>query len=246
MHEATMLRYLTRNPLDEVTAPRAPRHEMQTLTREQVQRLLLSTKGTRWHALWGLLVSTGLRLGEATALRWSDLDLAKGAAIIQRSVQRQPQMGMVFVEPMTRTSRRKVQLPLGVVHMLKDHRALVAKQRLAASVEWQDNNLVFPALSGGPIDPARVNQALHMALHRAGLPPVRVHDLRHTAATLLLEAGTHPKVVQDLLGHSSIAMTLDLYSHVTPRIQQEATTRMQEVLFGTETEHRTARKQVRG
>jgi len=129
--------------------------------------------------------------------------------------------------------------------MLKDHRALVAKLCTAAGAQWRDEGLMFPSLSGGPLDPARVNQALHMALHKAGLPPVRAHDLRHTAATLLLETGTHPKVVQDLLGHSTIAMTLDLYSHVTPRIQQEATTRMQELLFGIENEPRTARKHDR-
>ena len=91
---------------------------------------------------------------------------------------------------------------------------------------------VFPALTGSPIDPGTVNTALHTALHIAGLPRLRVHDLRHTAATLLLEQGIHPKLVQDLLGHSSIALTLDTYSHVTPRLHQEATDTMQGLLFG--------------
>jgi integrase len=136
------------------------------------------------------------------------------------------------------------------VQALHGHKTLVLQQRLMTGSGWHEQDLVFPSLTGGPLDPARVNQALHTALHKAGLPVLRVHDLRHTAATLLLEAGTHPKVVQDLLGHSTIAMTLDLYSHVTPRIQQEATTRMQELLFGgtsgtlTTQEHEKSGKSV--
>ena len=242
LREATMLHYLGHNPVDEVSPPRAPRHEMQTLTREQVQTLLSSSNGTRWQALWSLLVSTGLRLGEATALRWNDLDLRHGTVVIQRSVQRQREVGLVYVEPKTRSSRRTVLLPPGVVQALHGHKTLVLQQRLMAGSGWHEQDLVFPSLSGGPIDPARVNQALHTALHKAGLPLLRVHDLRHTAATPLLEAGTHPKVVQDLLGHSTVAMTLDLYSHVTPRIQQEATMRMQELLFGGTSGTRTTQE----
>jgi site-specific recombinase XerD len=119
------------------------------------------------------------------------------------------------------------------VAVLKQHQQIMQNQRASADVLWQDHDLVFPSLTGAPLDPAGVTHALHRFLHRAGVPPVRVHDLRHTAATLLLEEGTHPKVVQDLLGHSSIAVTLDLYSHVTPRIQREATARMEDLLFGS-------------
>ena len=96
---------------------------------------------------------------------------------------------------------------------------------------WHDFDLVFPSLTGGPVDPSRVNQAFHTALHKAGLPRLRPHDLRHTAATLLLEAGIHPKVVQEMLGHSSVTLTLDTYSHVTPRLHQEAASAMQAILF---------------
>ncbi len=231
MNEAVVSGLVARNPVGDLSPPRVERHEMHTLGREEVQRLLKIANGTRWHALWTVLVTTGLRLGEATALRWSDLDLSKGSAVIQRSVQRQRQRGMVFTEPKTRSSRRTVLLPPGAVTVLAEHRPIVEEQRDAAGSLWQDFDLVFPSLTGAPLDPARVNQALHTDLHKAGLPRIRVHDLRHTAATLLLEEGTHPKIVQDLLGHSSIALTLDLYSHVTPRLQDEAVLRMQDMLF---------------
>jgi integrase len=227
--------YLSRNPVDAVTAPRAARKEMQTISAHDVQKLFQTTAGDRWHALWVVLATTGLRLGEATALRWSDLDLQRGTITIQRSLQRQSRAGLVFVEPKSESSRRTVQLPEGAVAVLREHRKLVLQQRLAAGTTWQDLDLVFPALTGGPVDPARVNTALHTALHKAGLPRLRVHDLRHTTATLLLESGLHPKIVQDLLGHSSITLTLGTYSHVTPRLHGEAARTMQDTLFGVPT-----------
>lgn len=231
LNQAVVLGLLQRNPAKDLPPPRVARREMRTLPRDEVRRLLFSSAGSRWHALWAVLVTTGLRLGEASALRWSDLDLRKGTATIQRSVQRQTGVGMVFVEPKTEGSRRTVQLPPGAVATLKEHRPLVLQERLAAGGLWNDLDLIFPSPLGGPIDPARVNESLHTALHKANLPRLRVHDLPHTAATLLLEGGTHPKVVQDLLGHSTIAMTLDLYSHVTPRLQQEAVSKMQGLVF---------------
>jgi integrase len=223
-------RYISRNPVDAALAPRVKRVEMRTLSATQVHRLFETTRGDRWHALWVVLVTSGLRLGEATALRWSDLDLQKGQAVIQRSVQRQRDRGMVFVEPKSLSSLRTVQLPPAAVAALQAYRPWLLERRLAAGEGWQDLDLVFPALTGGPVDPARVNTAFHAALHKADLPRLRPHDLRHTAATLLLEQGIHPKIVQDLLGHSSIALTLGTYSHVTPRMHQEASRAMQDIL----------------
>jgi integrase len=215
LHNALALavnwKYLSHNPVDAVTAPRAEHVEMRALSAGDVHRLFKTTEGDRWYALWVLLTTTGLRLGEVSALRWSDLDLEKGTATIQRSLQRQRGKGLLFVEPKSISSRRTVHLPPGTVAVLKEHRATVLHLRQAAGDGWQDLNLVFPALTDGPIDPGTVNTALHTALHLAGLPRLRVHDLRHTAATLLLEQGIHPKLVQDLLGHSSIAL-----SHWTP------------------------------
>src|SRR5262249_50312158 len=101
--------------------------------------------------------------------------------------------------------------------------------------EWRDNGLIFPDAHGRPIDPARISNALHRALERAGLPRVRVHDLRHTAATLLLARGVHPKVVQEMLGHSTISLTLDTYSHSTPTLHAEAASHMDGLFAGCST-----------
>jgi len=245
LNEAVRQGLLDRNPSSDVTAPRIVRKELHTLSRGQVKQLLSVSEGGRWHALWGLLVTTDLRLGEACALRWSDVDFVRGVATVQRSVQRQKGKGLMYVEPKTAGSRRAIRLPQGTVDMLKAHWDIVEHIRGSAGEPWREHSLIFPALTGGPLDPSRVNTALHNDLHRAGLPRLRVHDLRHMAATLLLEEGTHPKVVQDLLGHSTIAMTLDLYSHVTPRLQEEATARMQELLFDTRSTTKSRRQQKR-
>jgi integrase len=245
LNEAVRQDLLDRNPTSDVTAPRIVRKELCTLSRDQVKQLLSVSEGGRWHALWGLLVTTGMRLGEACALRWNDVDFVRGVATVQRSVQRQRGKGLLFVEPKTAGSRRAIRLPQGTMDMLKAHWDVVEHIRGSAGEPWREHSLIFPALTGGPLDPSRVNTALHNDLHRAGLPRLRVHDLRHTAATLLLEEGTHPKVVQDLLGHSTIAMTLDLYSHVTPRLQEEATARMQELLFDARSTTKSRRQQNR-
>jgi integrase len=246
LNEAVKQGLLLRNPTNDVTAPRVVRKELHTLARQQVKQLLVVSEGGRWHALWALLVTSGMRLGEASALRWSDVDFVRGVATIQRSVQRQKGEGLVFVEPKTAGSRRAIRLPQGIVELLKRHWDIVEHIRAAAGDGWRENGLMFPTLTGGPLDPSRVNAALHNDLHKAGLPRLRVHDLRHTAATLLLEEGTHPKVVQDLLGHSTIAMTLDLYSHVTPRLHEEATARMQQLFFDSEPTTRPKKQRKRG
>lgn len=221
---------LARNPTDAVTVPRPTRREMRTLNEEQVQSLFAATAGDRWHALWVVLVTAGLRLGEATGLRWDDVDLAAGTASVRRSLQWQTGAGLVFVEPKTKRSRRTVHLAPGAIAALRARKKIQAAERLAFKGEWADPTLVFPNAVGKPIDPARVTDQLKRTLDAAELPRVRVHDLRHTCATLLLNRNVHPKLVQELLGHSTIAITLDLYSHVIPAMHGEVATQM-EALF---------------
>lgn len=195
---------------------------MKTLNEEQVRTLFEASSQDRLHALWVLLVTTGLRLGEAIGLQWQDLDLEQGKLVVRRSLQRQRQAGLVFVEPKTRASRRTVHLPSGTAAALRAHRARQTAEKLLASSAWQDRDLVFCRWDGGPIEPSCVVQRFHRLLKRARLPDIRVHDLRHTAATLHLQKGTHPKIVQEMLGHSTIALTLDTYSHVAPGLHATA------------------------
>lgn len=221
---------IPRNVTEAVSVPRPKRKEMQTLTREQVQALFQATAGDRLHALWVLFCTTGLRLGEATGLRWDDVDLATGRLTVTRALQRQKGVGLVFVEPKSARSRRTIHLAPLARQTLQEHRKRQIQERLQAGPLWQDHRLVFCTPTGGPLDPAWVNEALHRALATAGLPRIRVHDLRHTAASLLLAAGTNPKLVQELLGHSTIVLTLDTYSHVTPALHQEVAERMERLL----------------
>ena len=166
-----------------------------------------------------LLGTTGLRIGEALGLRWSDVDLIARRLQVRRALQRQRGRGLVFVEPKSVTSRRGVELPQLAIAALRLHRLRV------------DGELVFPNRHGEPMEPGTVSDALKVALDRARLPRIRVHDLRHTTATVLLEAGVHPKLVQHLLGHSTVALTLNTYSHVTPGLSAEAA-RTMDHLFG--------------
>lgn len=232
MRQAVQWGLLGRNPADAVAPPRPARREMRTLGSVEVQQLFEATAGERLHALWVLLVTTGLRLGEALGLAWEDLDTEAGRLSVTRALQRQRGVGLVFVEPKTARSRRSVLVPASTLAAVREHRTMQLAERLALGPAWEELGLVFCHQHGRPLDPSFVDREFHSALKRAELPRVRVHDLRHTAATLLLERGVHAKIVQDMLGHSTITLTLDLYSHVTPTMQQEAVAQM-EAIFAT-------------
>lgn len=153
-------------------------------------------------------------------LMWQDLDLDAGRLTICRALQRQKGKGLVFVDTKTHRSRRYVSLPAITTAALRAHRIRQATERLAAG--WSDEGLIFTNADGRRLCPSNVHESLQRRLKRAGLPAMRVHDLRHTAATLHLAGGTNPKIVQELLGHSTITLTLDTYSHVIEGMQAEA------------------------
>ncbi len=224
LHQAVKWELIPRNPTDAVSAPRPVRREMKTLSAEQARTLFAASVENQFHALWLLFATTGLRLGEATGLRWRDVDLERGTARIQRALQRQHGVGLVFVEPKTELSRRTVYLPAITIGALSVHR-----QRQAQEGAGRADDLLFTDASGKPINPAKVRRLFHAALERAGLPDLRPHDLRHTAATLLLELGVNPKIVQGLLGHSTITLTLNPYSHVNPALSASVAARMNEL-----------------
>jgi integrase len=229
LRQAVQWGLLGRNPTDAVNVPRPEKREMKTLTQDQVTVLLESTKSDRLFALWVLLVTTGVRVGEALGLKWEDVDLDAARARIQRSMQRQSGGGLVFVEPKTARSRRTISLPHIAVTALQEHRGIQLGERVRAE-SWIDQDLVFCRPDGRGIESSTVPYHFHRALQRAELPRVRVHDLRHTAATLLLSGGVHPKVVQDMLGHSTVMLTLDTYSHVSPNMHAEAAAKMDTLL----------------
>ncbi len=218
-----------RNVCDSAKLPRIPRHEIQALTQEQAQQLLEEAKGHTLEALLTLAVVTGMREGELLALRWSDIDLEKGYLQIRRTVRRVFQRGLIESEPKTASSRRKIVLSPFLVEVLKQHRIRQLEARLQAGSAWKENNIVFCNPYGEFRDPAAVIKAFKKLLVDAGLPVMRFHDLRHSAATLLLTMGVHAKVVQELLGHSSISITLNIYSHVLPSLQKDAVDKMSDL-----------------
>ena len=221
MSHAFHLGLVTRNPTLLVFPPRPSRRSTTALNAEQLLLLLGRTRDDRLNALWVLLSSAGLRIGEALGLRWRDVDLEGGRLSVSQALQRRRGIGLVFVEPKTTRSRRAVELTRRAVEALEQHRRRQSALRLLTP-GWQESGLVFTSLRGGAMQPHQANTELTRALAAAGLPHIRVHDLRHTTATVMLAAGIHPKVVQELLGHKTIATTLDTYSHVLPVLHGQA------------------------
>jgi integrase len=219
-----------RNVADLVTPPRAKRRDMTTLSPEEARRFLEVAQGDRFHSLYFLALSTGMRQGELLALHWANVDLNRGAAQVTGTLQ---QRGDAITEPKTAHSRRQVALTKTAIEALRQHRIAQAEARLRLGPAWTDNDLVFCNEVGGFVDASNlVRRSFLPLLKRAGLPRIRFHDLRHSAATLLLSEGVHPKIVSEMLGHSQIAVTLDLYSHVTPTMQRQAAEAMEAVLGG--------------
>jgi integrase len=232
-----------RNVCDAVARPRVPRRTMRTLDTAQVRLLLAETKADRLEALYVLAVSTGMRQGELLGLQWEDVDLDRGAVQVRHQLQELAGR-LALVEPKTVKSRRRVDLPALAVVALMEHR-----ERARAQGGSVGEGYVFTDTEGGPLRKSNLVRrsflplldlrVLREDLHKRGvaeevlpkpLPRIRFHDLRHTAATLHLASGTHPKVVQEMLGHSAISMTLDTYSHLLPSMQREAAARLDVLL----------------
>jgi integrase len=176
------------------------------------------------------MLGTGLRRGEALALHWCDVDLAEGSVYVHLTLARVDRH-LVFDEPKTDKSQRHVALPSPVAEMLRRHKASLAAEQLAAPtwVPWPDHgDLGFPTQIGTPTDPRNALRAFVGIAERAGLTGVGLHTLRHSTASALIAAGTHMKVVQELLGHSSYGITADIYSHVAPKQQREASEQLGE------------------
>jgi integrase len=225
-----------RNVCDAVDKPKAHPVEMKTLSVEQAQAFLAAADGHRLEALFHLAVHSGLRQGELLGLRWSDLEWQTGELQVQRQVQRLPGQAFVFSEPKTAAGRRSITLDPNTLLVLRAHSKRQKEERLHTGARWQEQGLMFPSTVGTPLDQRNVLREFHAVLTKAGLPQIRFHDLRHTAATLLLQLGTHPKVVQAILGHSSISVTMDTYCHVGTTLQRDAMQRVAELLNVADTQ----------
>jgi integrase len=222
---------IPRNVTDSLKLPRIDREEIDPLTAEEANRLIKTAGGDRLEALYVLAIHTGLRQGELLSLRWEDLDLEAGALRVRRTLTRTKGTYSTG-EPKTKKSRRTVRLTTGAVAALRGHleRQLEEIDRLGSL--YKPGGLVFANEAGGIINPSNLrNRSFAKLLRSAGLPAdTRFHDLRHTCATLLLSRNVNPKIVSEMLGHATIAITLDTYSHVLPDMQEKAAKALEEAL----------------
>lgn len=226
---------LARNPAELVQLPKPQRQEMRALSPAETKRFLEVLAPTRHATLFQFAVTTGMRPEESLGLQWKDVDFKAGTAIVQRvMVYRQKGGGWQFTEPKTSRSRRTVPLPASIVRALHDHKRQQNEHRLLLGPEWHNHDLVFCTELGTPLNLQNLTQRhFKPALRQAGLnESVRLYDLRHTCATLLLQAGENPKVVSERLGHASITLTLDVYSHVLPDMQKAAAEKLERMLYG--------------
>ena len=209
--------------------------EMKTWSAEQVRAFLEATKDDRLYALWRLFCLTGMRRGEALGVKWDDIDFAAGCLSVRRSLI--PLGSEVIIsEPKTARGRRSIALDADTIEVLKAQAARQLGEQAAGGQSWIDSGYLCTKEDGRPYHPEVVSRYFRAAVKAAGLPAISPHVLRHTHATLALQAGIHPKVVSERLGHANIAITLDTYSHAIPAMQEEAAARIADLISGERAE----------
>ncbi len=222
LHHAVKWQLLSRNPADAVESPRPLRFEIAALGPEDLKRLLDAADQTNYGPLVTVALLTGLRTGELLGLRWQDVDFEHAVLRVQQTCQWLSGEGFIFRQPKSHRSTRPVALSPDTLEILRQSRVRHLEERLAAGTAYEDNGLVYADALGRPIHPSTLRQAWLGIVEAAGLEGFRFHDLRHAHASLLMAQGVHPKIVSERLGHSSVSITLDIYSHVAPGLQAEA------------------------
>lgn len=218
------------NPAHGAALPKYQHAEMQVLDESQVVQFLVAAYGSNYEALYYLAINTGMREGELFGLRWPDLHWNNGVLNVQRQVQSVPGKGKVFLEPKTRAGRRPIKLGEGVLQKLRIHKEHQARQKTIAGNRWKENDLIFPTRIGTPEDPGNLGKDFLRTLEKAGLPKIRFHDLRHTAASIMLNRGVPAIVVSKRLGHANPSTTLNIYAHLYMESQDEPARIMDEIL----------------
>ncbi len=216
-----------RNVADLIDPPKVPRAQVKAFSQDEQTALLEAAKGTRWETLLKLGLVTGMRIGEMLGLQWSNVDLVTDVVRVERKLNRDRTLG----PPKTDAGKRPISIGKQTVEMLQRHRVEQLKQKLAAGPNWEQRreyrDLVFTNQQGGPLDYNNVMRGYYALLEKAGLEKSGIHRLRHTNASIWLKEGIHPKKVQSRLGHSSIGMTMDTYSHLMPGFDREDADRLE-------------------
>lgn len=231
LNHAVNLGLLTKNPTGVVIPPKHNPKEKKILDENQIQTLLLAARQEQpeFLALYQLAISTGMRLGELLGISWDDLDWDKGTLTIHRQLKRVSGKGLVLSAPKTKSGQRAVRLGPSTLEILKEHRNFQYHFRLCRDPDWNDKHLMFTQGSDAPYGPRQVQRAFKQLLTTAGLPEMRFHDLRHTAATHMLANGIDLLTVARRLGHAKASTTLDTYGHLVPWTQEKAAAVMDDI-----------------
>ncbi len=221
---------IPRNAAASVKAPKSAKKEIRPLDREQVGAFLTAVSDERLEPLYVLAITAGLREGELLGLRWEDVDMNTGMLQVRRSLS-EARSGRIYEAPKSGKGRN-IRLTQRALGALRKHRKQQLEERMKLAGLWQENRLVFPSRVGTPLGGRNLNRSFKRHLERAGLPQsFRFHDLRHTCATILFRQGVNPKFVQELLGHSDVSLTLNVYSHVLPDMGDQAAVAMEAALL---------------
>lgn len=221
---------VNRNVVRLTRPPKEQRREGRTLTYEQARRLLKELEGHRHEALYSLMLSTGLRRGEALGLQWRDFDGAGRVISVRRQLKREGG-SLVTADTKTARSRRSVNLPRGLVQLLVEHRNRQEEERDVMDELWTDTGFIFTTNFGTPIDPRNLNREFATICQRVGLEHWHPHELRHSAASLMLASGVKLQVVSEVLGHASIRMTADVYGHILAPDREAAADAMDQAFW---------------
>jgi integrase len=212
--------YVSRNVCDLLDSPRVVSRKGTPLTVEQAKALVESLKGHRLELVVMTAIVTGMRRGEILALRWADVDFERRVLVVLHTVDYIYPFGYVETDPKTKTGKRLIDLPEFYIALLKKHKVKQERQRRKIGEKWENRDLVFADMTGGFMSPSHLDDDFGKLVKDAGLPHLPFHDLRHSAATILISMGIHPKVIQELLGHSDISITLGIYGHLFPTMGQ--------------------------
>lgn len=234
LSRAVQWRLIPHNPADNAILPSVPRAAPKVWNAEESAAFLAATVDDRYHALWRLALDSGMRIGEILALSWRDVDLDHRTVAVRRTLTRAGKSTVHISEiPKTKAGSRSIIIGAVTASELRTYRAQQSERRLRLGPAWHDLGLVFDRGDGEPTRPGRVADSFQrILLDHPELPRLTLHGMRHTTATLLLAAGVNPKIVQERLGHASVQMTLDRYSHVTLSMQDSAATLLDAVLSG--------------
>ncbi len=228
LNYAVRMQMLPKNPAKAVKPPREDNREMVVLNEDQIKKLLDNCEDDWIYNIIYFSVNTGMRRGEVIGLRWKDVEFNNKVVRVNQICQRIRNKGIIFKEPKTQASRRSIAISRDLIKLLKNIRKKQNEQKLFMGEKYYtEQNLVFCNDDGTPMNPQGVTRKFKQVAKSAGFPDMRLHDLRHTHASLLLSKNISPKVIQERLGHKNISQTLDTYSHVSPKMQREAAEKIQ-------------------